>query len=379
MLAFVDELVPLYPVYALLFAGAGMSGGQISALLALWSLTAFGLEVPSGALADRVSRRHVLAAAALVRTLGFVVWMVWPTFEGFAAGFVLWGAGSALSSGTWEALVYDELVAVGATSEYARLVGRAEVASAGGVIAGTALAGPLVGLGGYEAAGWASIAIGVLATALPMALPASRPATSVEDEEVGPDGYLATLRAGVIEAGRQGPVRRAVVTVAALTGITAVEEYVPLLTTGMELASATVPLVLLLPAIAVAIGAELSGRLSGISPRRVAALVAVGAALVAVGALVRHPAGLAVLAVGYGAITCCSLVAGARLQDAITGPRATVTSVAGFGTEVVALAIFAGAGSGSGLVATPGLVAATMLPLLAFAVLVPRWLPAAPA
>lgn len=57
--------------------------------------------------------------------------------RGFAAGFVLWGAGSALASGTWEALVYDELVAVGATSEYARLVGRAEVAGAGGVIAGT--------------------------------------------------------------------------------------------------------------------------------------------------------------------------------------------------------------------------------------------------
>nr|MBA2280263.1 MFS transporter [Acidimicrobiia bacterium] len=107
-------------------------------------------------------------------------------------------------------------------------------------------------------------------------------------------------------------------------------------------------------------------------------LVAGGAVLVAVGALVRNPVGLAVLAVGYGAITCCHLLAGARLQDAITGPRATVTSVSGFGTEVVALAVFAGAGAAGGTgLAAPGIVAATMLPLLLFAVVVPRWLPAA--
>ncbi|MBA2280030.1 MAG: MFS transporter, partial [Acidimicrobiia bacterium] len=274
-----DELVPLYPVYALLFSQAGLSGGHISALLALWSITAFGLEIPSGALADRVSRRHLLAAAALLRTAGFVVWLVCPSFGGFAAGFVLWGAGGSFASGTWEALVYDELVALGVPEEYAKVVGRAEVASALAVIVATALAGPLVAAGGYEAAGWASVALGLVAAALPFLLPATAPAVSVEDEEEGGgvDGYVATLRAGLREAGRHGPVRRTVVVAAVLSGVTAVEEYVPLLTDGMALAPAAVPLVLLLPAVTTAVGAELAGRVDGLTPRRTAALVAGGA------------------------------------------------------------------------------------------------------
>lgn len=370
--------MPIYPVYALLFARAGLSASQISALLVVWSLTTFGLEIPSGALADRVSRRHLLAVAALVRTAGFAVWLLWPTFAGFAAGFVLWGAGSALSSGTWEALIYDELVALGAAAEYPKLIGRAEAASAVGIIVATALAAPLVGLGGYEAAGWVSVAIGILASALPLTLPATRRAAAVEEGEDAPDGYLATLRAGLVEAGRHGPVRRAIVIVAVLTGVTAIDEYLPLLTEGMDLPDAAVPLALLLPAVAVAIGAELSGRATDLSSRRTAALVAGGAVLVAGGALLAHPAGLAILGVGYATMTCCALVASARLQEVITGPRATVTSVSGFGTEVIALAVFAGAGAGSAHLVLPVVLAATMAPLLAFAAVVPRWLPPPP-
>ena len=58
--AFLDDLVLLYPVYALLFADTGLPLWQISSLFALWSLTAVVLEVPSGAWADTVSRRRLL-------------------------------------------------------------------------------------------------------------------------------------------------------------------------------------------------------------------------------------------------------------------------------------------------------------------------------
>ena len=56
-----DDGVLLYPVYALLFADAGVSAGQISSLFVIWSVTVFVLEIPSGAWADAYSRRRLLA------------------------------------------------------------------------------------------------------------------------------------------------------------------------------------------------------------------------------------------------------------------------------------------------------------------------------
>lgn len=61
------EFVPLYALYALLFADHGLTTAQISSLFALWSITSFVLEVPSGAWADTVSRRGLLVlSGALV-------------------------------------------------------------------------------------------------------------------------------------------------------------------------------------------------------------------------------------------------------------------------------------------------------------------------
>ena len=101
----------LYPVYALLFADAGLSTGAISSLFAIWSIVAFLAEVPSGALADSWSRRHLYALGAGLTGLGYALWIFWPAYPGFALGFVLWGIGGAFASGTLEALVYDKLAA----------------------------------------------------------------------------------------------------------------------------------------------------------------------------------------------------------------------------------------------------------------------------
>ena len=112
--AFLDEFVLLYPLYALLFTDAGLTTVQVSALFVLWSATGIVLEVPSGALADAVSRRALLVVAPLVGAAGYALWVAIPSFWAFAAGFVLWGVRGALVSGSLEALVYTELDARGA-------------------------------------------------------------------------------------------------------------------------------------------------------------------------------------------------------------------------------------------------------------------------
>ena len=74
--------------------------------------------MPSGAWADTFDRRRLLVVSAVVYAAGFATWMIWQTFAGFAVGFVLWGLSSALMSGTFESLVYDELVERDATDRY---------------------------------------------------------------------------------------------------------------------------------------------------------------------------------------------------------------------------------------------------------------------
>lgn len=72
------------PFYADMFVDYGLSGLEVSLLFAVWSWsgTCIALEVPSGALADRFSRKRAtfagLAFGALLLALGLVytVWMV---------------------------------------------------------------------------------------------------------------------------------------------------------------------------------------------------------------------------------------------------------------------------------------------------------------
>lgn len=44
----IQNLVPIYPVYLLLFESKGLSVSQISLLLAIWSAPVVLLEMPSG-------------------------------------------------------------------------------------------------------------------------------------------------------------------------------------------------------------------------------------------------------------------------------------------------------------------------------------------
>jgi len=80
-----------------------------------------------------------------------------------------------------------------------------------------------------------------------------------------------------------------------------------------------------------------------------------------------------------GALSLGNVLVDARLQDSIEGSaRATVTSVAGFGAEVVAVLLFGayGLGAAAGLDGAE-LVAAFAVPLGLLAVATPRWLPPA--
>ncbi|WP_236826369.1 MULTISPECIES: MFS transporter [unclassified Blastococcus] len=349
--------MPLYPLYALLFLDAGVSAAELSLLFGLWSVTGLLAEVPAGLLADRWSRRGVLALAGVLQAAAFALWTATPSTGAFAAGFVLWGLAGAGTSGTAEALVHDGLAAVGAAGCFAR-VNAAMTAAELLVQVPTALAATaLHALGGFPLVGWASAAVCLAAAGLALRFPEAV-AGGADDEE-------PAARPGV--ALRRPALLAAVVAVALVGGLDGVEEYFPVLVADRGVPAVAVPVAVLAVSLAGAAGAAAGGRLVRPPGRLLGALLlAAGAGLL----LAAATAGLlvvAVLAVAYGVYLAVLVAAEAELQRRISGPyRATITSVAGVGVELSSLLVFAawavgGAGAVGLLVLAVGPVAAAGL------------------
>ncbi|WP_432137550.1 MULTISPECIES: MFS transporter [unclassified Streptomyces] len=336
--AFLDEFVLLYPVYALLFADTGLTLWQISSLFVLWSLTGVLLEVPSGAWADAFSRRMLLWLGPLLTAAGFGLWVLAPSYGTFALGFVLWGARGALGSGALEALVYEELDRLGESRRYAGLMGRAQAAGQVAVMAAMALAGPAFALGGYRLVGAASVLACLLTAAVATRFPERRAPVRGGDE----DGWAATLRAGLREARRDRSVRGALLLVPAVAAVWgALDEYTPLLALDTGVAAATVPYLLVVIWAGVSVGSLLAGPAARLGRPGLAALLTLCAVALAAGASWGRPAGMVLVAVAFGGFQLATVLADARLQQRIEGAaRATLTSLAGLGTELVTMAVY---------------------------------------
>ncbi|WP_202880818.1 MFS transporter [Kribbella amoyensis] len=376
-----QDFIPLYPLYQLLFTDHGLSATEVSTLFIIWSTTSFLLEVPSGAWADVFSRRKLLMLGPFLVGVGYAGWIMLPSYAGFALGFVLWGTGSALISGTYEAFVYDELAARGATAKYAGLLGRARSSALVLNLAATLLAAPLYQLGGYQLAGAVSVASCLLQVVIARSLPeAARVATADETGDSSQQGvlrrYRAMLRAGLGEVVTSRTVRKAVALVALLGGFLSFDEYFPLLAREFGASTAAVPLLIAGTVAAQAIGGALGGPAYRWRGGVFGIGLAVTAGLIAWGSLSGTMLGFLPIAVGYGVMQLVIIVADARLQDSITGPaRATVTSVSGFFAEVFAVAVYAGFALGSVWFSLPVLMVGLTVPVLLAALITSSALP----
>jgi MFS family permease len=351
--AFLDDLVLLYPVYALLFRDTGLTVWQISSLFILWSLSGVLLEIPSGAWADAVSRRVLLWLGPLLTAGGFALWVLTPSYWAFALGFVLWGAKGALGSGALEALVYEELDRLGAADRYARVMGRARAAGLVAVMAAMGLAGPVFAFGGYPAVGLASVLACLLTAVTAARFPEHRAPASADEPG---DGWARTLRNGLAEARREPSVRGALLLVPAVTAVWgALDEYTPLLVRDTGVAESAVPHWLLLIWAGATVGGLLAGAGQRLGTGGFAGLLAGSALALAAGASARTPAGIGLVALAFCGFQLASVLADARLQDRIGGTgRATLTSVAGVGTDLTTIAVY-GAYAAAGTATTHGI------------------------
>lgn len=119
-----QHLVPIYPVYLLLFEAKGLSVSQISLLLAIWSVPVVFFEIPTGILADHWNRKYMLIIGSIAKTLCYTVWFFSDGFLLFALGFVLWGISGSFCSGSEEALLFDSLKRIEQQDQFEKIYGK---------------------------------------------------------------------------------------------------------------------------------------------------------------------------------------------------------------------------------------------------------------
>jgi len=118
---------------------AGINFTQIMILQSWFMLWIFLLEIPSGAAADYLGRKHTLVLACGVSAIGAVVYSSTPNFYLFLLGEMLFAVSQALLSGSTEAFVYDTLKIVGQAKKSKEVFGRAESFGLAGIMIGAPL------------------------------------------------------------------------------------------------------------------------------------------------------------------------------------------------------------------------------------------------
>ena len=370
----------MYAVWTLWFNDHDVTTSEISTVFLLWALIALVFEIPSGALADRFDRRRLLATAFLIRGVGIGVWLIWPTFAGLVIGATLWAIHDALASGTWEAMIHDELTAIGDERRYAPVMARigqfSDLGVATGTLLGAVLLSAWVGVEvGLATLGWLTVAAHVGSISLVWTMPDVRSVSDI-DEPVTLRAWWSTLRSGVSEARHVPIIGKLVVLGALLSGLFLFDEYVPLLSRARGGSDASASVIVLVVWVALLLGGEVAARRPNLRGLTAGAGLVAGVAVTAL-ALTTDPVWtLALLAVCYGVHAIAWIPTDARLQERATpATRATVTSVRGFGSSIVSMVFFAlvavlsnGDDPTRGLLAALGLLAVTGMLVIA-------WLP----
>ncbi len=192
---FLTDFVPIYPLYAVMFGEHGVGPYELSVLFTVWIGVCLVCEVPSGALADRVSRKRLLVVSNLFQTCAYLAWMLFQSFSGYLIGFVLWGLAEALASGTKESLLFDTLAASGDSDLFAKVYGRINALGSLACALSMLLGGLLIQFG-YGTVLVLSLVFPMLAGFVVAVAISDAPRTGHGHES----GYFSTLWQGLREA-----------------------------------------------------------------------------------------------------------------------------------------------------------------------------------
>src|ERR671910_1954076 len=138
---FLQNLALWVPIEKLFMTTIGFTSASIGLMASVYAVVVPVLEVPSGVIADRWSRRGVLILGSLAATVSVVIGGFSQSVGAYLISAAFLGVFFALQSGTLESIVYDTLLEeTGDSGAFERTIGRVRVVESLALVS-SALAG----------------------------------------------------------------------------------------------------------------------------------------------------------------------------------------------------------------------------------------------
>jgi len=133
----------LYPIQAVYLLSKGFSATELALFASMTAICSTLLELPTGYVADRFSRKVSVALAFLCAAIAYVELAFVQTIFGLFFVSLFLGLNNALKSGAAEALLFDELKQLKQESDYLQITVRgnmfAQISAAGASVTGPVL------------------------------------------------------------------------------------------------------------------------------------------------------------------------------------------------------------------------------------------------
>ncbi|MBU7031846.1 MAG: MFS transporter [Theionarchaea archaeon] len=153
---FLNRLELWLPIYILFLMSKGFSLTQIAVLDAVWYISTFIFEVPTGAVTDRYGKKISMLISVLCQSISFFVLAFSNSFVFISVSYAVWGFASAFETGTYSAFLYDSLKQINKEDDYRKVIGRVTTLTILASALGSIMAGYLGGI---------SLALPILITA----------------------------------------------------------------------------------------------------------------------------------------------------------------------------------------------------------------------
>lgn len=183
VIQFVSHLIPAYVIERLYWEERGMTIQMVVYTEIIFAITIVVLEVPTGIIADKWGRKHMLIVAALMGCCEFLILVFATEFWHFALVVFLAAVGHSASSGADQALLYDSLLSEGKEESFEKIQGRLNALDIGAIML-AALCGSFLGSRfDFELNYWISLGSAVIALCFTLTLVEPRVAKGNEDAE----------------------------------------------------------------------------------------------------------------------------------------------------------------------------------------------------
>jgi MFS family permease len=124
LIIFFHNLIPAYVIERLFWEQRGMTVLMVVLCEIIYAVSIVIFELPTGVFADKFGRKTLLVIGAVLSVLEFIILLFAYEFWTFALVVFLAGISSACTSGAWNALLYDSLLADKKQESFEKIVGR---------------------------------------------------------------------------------------------------------------------------------------------------------------------------------------------------------------------------------------------------------------